>query len=326
MEKETKYHRRRSIIREFCLNTSTHALPGIARSENMCNRLFWSFSFTSFTAIMVYFVVKAIMAYFEYPTQMDIEYVSERPQSFPAFSLCNASPLRFDKFRDPFLNFTRIMNIPDANYTFEVTSLHANYIGGFITTKINNNESISFMFYSLSSMLQMCEYNSVPCNETDFIPFVSSTYGLCYTFNAQLKNVKSGGVHDSNENGGTGVLKLGLYVHSHQYVPYVSDGEFLIKPIEIDIDFHYCKGIGIVGLVHDNTELPLIESAGIELAPGLKHKLGYRKTTAYFAPAPFTTCTDKVPILMEAMFSNYEGADYGYSETLCYQICGQVYA
>ncbi|CAF4277483.1 unnamed protein product [Rotaria sordida] len=29
---------------------------------------------------------------------------------------------------------------------------------------------------------------------------------------------------------------------------------------------------------------------------------------------------------MHAMFNNYHGANYGYSETVCYQICGQVYA
>ena len=50
----SKRPRRRSIIREFCLNTSTHALPSIARSESIHNRLFWSISFLAFLAIMIY--------------------------------------------------------------------------------------------------------------------------------------------------------------------------------------------------------------------------------------------------------------------------------
>ncbi|CAF4603897.1 unnamed protein product [Rotaria sp. Silwood1] len=54
MQVETKKYRRRSIIREFCLNTFTPALPDIARSET----------------------------YFEYSTQIDISYVSEWPQYF----------------------------------------------------------------------------------------------------------------------------------------------------------------------------------------------------------------------------------------------------
>ncbi|CAF2573225.1 unnamed protein product [Rotaria sp. Silwood2] len=89
--------------------------------------------------------------------------------------------------------------------------------------------------------------------------------------------------------------------------------------------FCHCEDIGIVSLVHDNTQLPPIEAAGIELAPGRKHKLGYKKKTAYFSPAPYTTCTDKIPILIHAIFDNYYGGDYGYSETICYQICEQVY-
>ncbi|CAF1134827.1 unnamed protein product [Rotaria sp. Silwood1] len=57
MQVETKQHRRRSIIREFCLNTFTPTLPDIARSET-------------------------ILAYFEYLTQINISYVSEWPQYF----------------------------------------------------------------------------------------------------------------------------------------------------------------------------------------------------------------------------------------------------
>lgn len=89
--------------------------------------------------------------------------------------------------------------------------------------------------------------------------------------------------------------------------------------------FYNYEGIGIVALVHDNTQLPLIEYEGIELAPGRRHKLGYRKKAIYFAPPPYSQCTDKVSNLMEAAFTNYNGADYGYSQTICYQICIQVY-
>lgn len=40
MEQKEKRRRRRSIIRNFCLNTSAHGLPGIARSQSIWNRLF----------------------------------------------------------------------------------------------------------------------------------------------------------------------------------------------------------------------------------------------------------------------------------------------
>ncbi|CAF2128500.1 unnamed protein product, partial [Rotaria magnacalcarata] len=34
---------------------------------------------------------------------------------------------------------------------------------------------------------------------------------------------------------------------------------------------------GMVAMIHDNTQLPLIDIVGIELALGRKHKLGYKK-------------------------------------------------
>lgn len=86
------------------------------------------------------------------------------------------------------------------------------------------------------------------------------------------------------------------------------------------------KGFGIVALVHDNSELPLIESAGIELATGRNHKLGYKKKYHFFLPPPYTKCTKKISMTMQAMFNNYDNGDYRYSELICYQLCGQVYA
>ena len=81
-----------------------------------------------------------------------------------------------------------------------------------------------------------------------------------------------------------------------------------------------------MALVHDNAQIPMIETAGIQLAPGRKHKLGYRKKTTYFLASPYTKCTTKVSMAMQALFEYYNGPDYSYSETMCYKLCGQVYS
>jgi hypothetical protein len=82
---------------------------------------------------------------------------------------------------------------------------------------------------------------------------------------------------------------------------------------------------GMVAMIHDNTELPLIEVAGIELAPGRKHKLSYKKGTHQLLPSPYSQCTNKIPLVMQAMFDRYGGADYAYSQVLCYELCIQIY-
>ncbi|CAF3337634.1 unnamed protein product [Rotaria sp. Silwood2] len=125
----SNHHRsdRRSIIREFCLNTSAHALPGIARSTSIHNRLFWSILFISFTTIMIYFIVKTILVYFEYPTKIDVSYASESQQYFPAFSICNGLAMRFDQFIGPFLNYTNKRNLTDTNDTTTISAFQAQY-------------------------------------------------------------------------------------------------------------------------------------------------------------------------------------------------------
>lgn len=74
---EKELRRPRSIMKEFSLNTSTHDLPGIARSESIHNCVFWSISFICFTGIMIYFVAEAILEYFKYPAQIDVDIIRE---------------------------------------------------------------------------------------------------------------------------------------------------------------------------------------------------------------------------------------------------------
>jgi hypothetical protein len=82
----------------------------------------------------------------------------------------------------------------------------------------------------------------------------------------------------------------------------------------------------MVSVVLDNTQIPLVEAAGIELTPGRKHKLSYKKKKTFLLSSPYTACTDTVALTMQAMLTHYNGADYGYVEVICYQICGQMYA
>ncbi|CAF2795472.1 unnamed protein product [Rotaria sp. Silwood2] len=84
-------------------------------------------------------------------------------------------------------------------------------------------------------------------------------------------------------------------------------------------------GIGMIGVVHDNTQVPIVYMDGIELATGFNHRLSYMQKYISYLPSPYSTCTDQVSRSMQAMFDYYSGADYAYSETLCYIICTQIY-
>ena len=225
LKPDPKYRRRVSIIKEFSLNTSTHGIPGIARSRSTPNRLFWSLSLLVFTGIMMYFVIQSIITYFQYPTQTSVTSIVEWPQDFPAVTVCNYSPLRYDRFNNSFFNYLKLFNLTNARDLRNFTAEQSQYINDFLIYKLNRNESLDEYFYSLESMLIDCNFNGAVCSAKNFTWFRTAVHGLCYTFNAKLKNVANGGVRTSSENGGVGVLSLRFYTHQHQYVPYVSYGK-----------------------------------------------------------------------------------------------------
>ncbi|UJR20291.1 hypothetical protein I4U23_023422 [Adineta vaga] len=304
---DQKRRRVGSIVQDFSLNTSTHGIPGIARSETIPNRIFWIVSSLIFSGIMIYFVTQSIRAYFEYPTQTSVTVILEWPQVFPAVTVCNYSPLRYDRFIGPFLNYTNALNLTNTTDTSNFTIQQALHIQDFLIYKLNRNESLTDMFYSLDSMMMSCVYNGMSCTSANFTWFLSPNFGLCYTFNALMKTTGQTGLKYNAENGYSGLLEMRFYIHQHQYVPYLSNG------------------VGMVALVHDNAQLPLIELAAMQLAPGKHHKLGYAKKINTFLPAPYTTCNDKLNLGMQAMFNEYHDTDYGYSLYLCYAACIQAY-
>ena len=81
----------------------------------------------------------------------------------------------------------------------------------------------------------------------------------------------------------------------------------------------------MIAMIHDNRQMPPIDIAGILLAPGRKHKLGYKKKIGHFLSSPYTRCTIAIPLAMKAVFNQYEGADYAYSRSLCHSLCTQAY-
>ncbi|CAF0858103.1 unnamed protein product [Adineta ricciae] len=308
LKPDPKFHRRRSIVREFSLNTSTHGIPGIARSESVHNRIFWTVCTIIFTGIMIYFITQSIIAYFGYPTQTSVSFVVQRTQPFPAVSFCNYAPIRFDKFIGPFINYTNSRNVTDTNDTSTITFTQSGYIRDFIQILFNSGQSVTQYLFTLDDMLLACIYNGGSCSKSDFSSFISPVHGYCYTFNAKSRSGNQT-IRQTTQGGSSGVFQLRLYAHSNQYVPFVSD----------DVS------VGIVIMVHDNDQLPLIDIEGIQLASGGRHKLSYKKRTNQLLPAPYSECTDKISLPMQALFDRYGDADYSYSQTICYSICTQTF-
>ncbi len=145
--------------------------------------------------------------------------MSEWPLLYPAVTICNYSPLRYDTFIEPFLNYT--------NDTHGFSREQAGYIRDFMQYKLNHGEALDDYLFPLDSMLISCVYNGKNCSTDDFTSFLSSYYGLCYTLNAKNDRIRNGSLFYNSDNGGFGLLKLQFYLHSHLYIPYFADGMYL---------------------------------------------------------------------------------------------------
>jgi hypothetical protein len=218
--------RRRTIIREFALMTSIHGLPSIARSENKHNCIFWSISCVIFIGIMIFSVGQAIINYFQYPTQISVSIDVEQSQAFPAVTFCNYAPGRFDRLIGLFLNDMNSINLTNINDTITITPEQVAVVEQLLLEKVNAGDSIDEYLFSLDIMLISCLYNNETCTADDFISFLSSMHGRCFTFNAKTKTANGSHVRRTSDNGGTGKLQLRLYAQSQLYVPFVSEGLF----------------------------------------------------------------------------------------------------
>ena len=79
----------------------------------------------------------------------------------------------------------------------------------------------------------------------------------------------------------------------------------------------------MVAMIHDNRELPRVGIEGMALLPGRRHRLTYRRRASYSMPAPYSDCTDNIPLAMQAMFDQYDDVDYAYSQAVCNRVCQQ---
>ncbi|CAF1522920.1 unnamed protein product, partial [Didymodactylos carnosus] len=102
------------------------------------------------------------------------------------------------------------------------------------------------------------------------------------------------------------VLDLQLYTYNELSMPYINDQT------------------GIVSIVHDNAQLPQIDTEGITLAPGMKHLITYEKKSSSFLGAPYTPCTSKSRADLTVLFHQYD-AEYEYNQVLCLAACQQAY-
>lgn len=301
---------RRSIFLDYLLAASTHGLRSMGRAYSTFNRIFWIISFTTAFGFMLYFVITAARQYYAYPTQTKIDIRLDRNMAFPAVTVCNGNPFRYDRVNQSLGSYFYKTN--QSNTTFNQTFINS-LIVPLIVDLVNKNETekLRWMGFQLSDILLQCTYNKIDCSNS-FTPSFSTVYGNCFTFNWQTSQK----LFTLNDFGNNYVSKEGLsmqfYIAQEMYFP------------SLDYD------TGLAVLIHDNNELPLPNEDSLSLQPGSSHLITYRKTKTTFLPTPYTNCTSDVSTDMDALYKTTFDNDSAtsaifYSESVCLELCEQAY-
>ena len=302
--------RRRSILVDYLISTSTHGLRSVGRAYSTCNRLCWVLMFLVASGFMCYFVVSAVLQYFAYPTQTKVEIVLDQAMAFPAVTFCSSNPNRYDKMNTSLVNL--FYRLYPANTAFNQSVLDSLATPLFIDLLSRNQiEEWRAIGFQPSDMLLACTYNGIDCSKA-FTPSISSVLGNCYTFNWKT----SAELVTLNDFSNTFVLRAGLSMTF--YVPH---------EIFFPTTFY---GNSLIVLLHDNDELPLANENGLRLQPGLSHSIVYRKTVSRFLPSPYSKCTSKVASDLHSLYqttfiNESASASVAYSESVCRILCEQAY-
>ncbi|CAF1068437.1 unnamed protein product [Adineta ricciae] len=302
--------RRRSIVIDYLIATSTHGLRGVGRAYSKSNKIFWIITFTFATGLMFYFVISAILQYFAYPTQTNVEINLDPQMNFPAVTICSGNPNPYKRINASLVDF--FYRLYPSNVTFNQSFLNSLqiplYIDLFNRNKTEELQSISFQ---LTDMMLSCTYNGISCLNA-FITSITPSFGNCYTFNWKTSTP----FFTLNNFSSTFVARDGLamsfYIPRESYFPTT------------------LFDAGLVILLHDNNELPIPEENGLSLTPGLSYYLTYRKSETTFLSAPYTQCTsavaDDLLSLYQTTFINQTASEItAYSESICRELCEQSY-
>jgi hypothetical protein len=302
--------RRRSILLEYLITTSTHGLRSVGRAYSTCNRLVWIVTFTVACVLMLSFIVSSVLQYLSYPTQTNVEIVFNPTMPFPAVTICSGTPYRYDKINESLVDF--FYRLYPSNATFNQSSLNLLSLPLMVDLfNRNRTDQLVSMGFRLSDMLLQCTYNEINCSNA-FTLSISSILGNCFTFNWKTSTQ----FFTISGFGATLVIREGLqmtfYISREAYFPSTT------------------YDIGLTVLLHSNDELPVPNENGLSLQPGLAHLITYQKSTTTFLPSPYTegksTVSDDLRALYQTTFMDQTASTVAaYSESVCRELCEQAY-
>ena len=293
-------------LKEFCLSSTTHAIPNIFRSENIFLKIMWIIFFLLSSGVCLYLIVQSFQDFFSYPVTTTVQIINEPKVVFPTISICNINP-----FKTGNDNITKIYNSTlanvDLNFVPNLKLLTSSrYIKNY--TYYQSDEQKKYLYKVLSDMFIFCKFNSFPCDAKDFEWYYNFDYGNCYKFNSNSSNLNYVG-----KKGMQSSLQLELAVGNYKNSePYTMN-----------------RGIRIV--IHNHTDKKVfVADDGIDIKPGITTNIGVKRTIFQKLSQPYSDCIDDLTAsnpakteIMDLMFNTLSETQY--SQKFCQKLCYQRY-
>ena len=243
-------------LEEWCLSSTTHAIPNICRSQYNLLKIMWLIFFLLSGGYCSYLIAQSIQNYFAYPVTTTVQIINEPSVVFPTISICNLNPFitnnsTISAIYSAVLNAANIKfdQSPDL-YQSTTSRMLKNY------TRFLPNDEKKMMSKQLIDMLVFCKFNRDSCHPDNFEWYYDFDFGNCYKFNSDINNLNYVG-----KNGMDASLRLELSVGYYNYSePYV-----------------FNRGIRIV--IHNaSNERIFITDDGLDIEPGKATKIGIKRT------------------------------------------------
>ncbi|CAF1028750.1 unnamed protein product [Brachionus calyciflorus] len=259
----------KKIILDNIEFSTSHGFPNIVRSESFILKLMWILCLLLSSGYCAYCLTKSFQDYFSYETDTLLRFKRVSQIEFPTITICN-------KFATDLSRSNEVTELAKSGYIklkSEFTDLtkfneffkRVDYY--FKYNSIEYKDRFNFVGFDIDKMLLNCNFNFKECNSSNFKLFFSSTYGLCYQFNADKTNIRK--ISSPGKKAG---LSLELFIG------YPSK------------DYDLYKSYGAHLFIHNSSTIPSSEFEGISLSTGHETDVILSKTYFQKLPKPFSDC------------------------------------
>ncbi|XP_022107693.1 acid-sensing ion channel 5-like [Acanthaster planci] len=240
----------RNHVRGFCTTwTSTMSdavgIPGIryvvSSNFHILRRLLWTVALLGGMAAASYQVIDRATFFFSNPKSVNVVIENAEPMLFPAVTFCNTN-----RFRD--VN-GQLSTHPFGQF-LAATYFHGGNGTGFTSTLGGANTTALYLEFAhqmeYGQMFIRGALGGKNITSADFRRVLTDA-GVCFTFNSGLNTELRGQNFPGRAHG------LYLFLNVEQYYYYYA---------------YKFSGAGILVAVHDQTEIPDMDSMGIGIPPG----------------------------------------------------------